>query len=100
MKTASDYRMAPTINEIVGVREERKSRRNRVPAWTKFKKNDIVQFSFNGLTRVGRVTTIVSTGLTILYNIATPTGQWFKGVEQSRIISKQETSTTAYYGKY
>ncbi len=96
----SNYEFASTVNEILGAREERKLRRNRVPAWTKFKKNDIVQFMFNGLTKIGRVTTVAYTGLSVLYNIATPSGQWYKGIEQERIISKVESQMEPGYGRY
>lgn len=95
----STLEFAPTINEILGAREERKLRRNLVPAWTRFKKNDVVQFTFNGLVKVGRITTVACTGLTILYNIATPTGQWYKGIVQEKIIDKLESQMESGYGR-
>lgn len=96
----STLEFAPTVNEILGAREERKLRKRQVPAWTKFKKNDHVSFIFNGLTKIGRITTVAYTGLSVLYNISTPSGQWYKGIEQGKIISKVESQMEPGYGRY
>lgn len=83
--------LSPTINEIVYAQMDRQESSNAllleiVPA--KFKVNDIVEFMFSGIKKIGRVTTVLKRNGANLYNIETKTHQWFQKINQEDILSK------------
>ena len=86
-----NYELFPTVNEILLNRQDLRECKltGRYDfSTTPFKKGDIVEFMFNGLKKIGRITTIFRKGGMHLYNIETKTHQWFQKIEQEDIISK------------
>lgn len=92
-----DFTYAPTVNEIVLNRLERNERRDRrfnrfntlcERGYPEYDRNDIVSFIFNGLVKVGRVTTVIGKGGQWFYNIETALGQWFQKIEQADVRGK------------
>lgn len=83
----------PTVNEIVYQREDRSARwrdsfiSNRP---NKFKVGDIVEFTFSGLRKIGRITTALCRSGICVYNIETRTHQWFQKIDEQSILSKIE----------
>lgn len=86
-----NYNLTPTINEIVYAQIERQERKQSsffVTLPGKFKVDDIVEFMFNEVKKIGRVTTVMNRNGLKLYNIETKTHQWFQKINQEDIISK------------
>lgn len=81
-----------TINEILYNRED--VRRTPEMVFQSFNQRpryevgDNVSFKFNGMSKMGRVTTILFVAGVCLYHIETASHQWFRKVEQDNIIAK------------
>lgn len=85
--------VAPTMNEIVFMKEDCQERRKRLSptiylTQPKYSVGERVEFVFCGTKRIGRVTTIVYRNGMNLYNIETLQHQWFKKISQADIIAK------------
>lgn len=76
-----------TVNEIRFNRQDRREYRLSDFCDTRFRKGDIVEFIFNGLRKIGRITTIFLKGDTYLYNIETRSHQWFQKISQENITN-------------
>lgn len=82
---------APTINEIVMHRQDRELNWMSDLIYSsgrKFNVGDIVEFAFNRLKKVGRITNVIRRNGKTLYNIETKTHQWFQKINQEDILSK------------
>lgn len=53
-----------------------------------FKVGDTVEFMFNGLKKIGRVTNSICRNNQSLYNIETNAHQWFQKINQRDIVAK------------
>ena len=85
-----DLPFAPTINEILYNRPEPAERRDFgfSTGSGRFCVGDIVRFFFGTVIRSGRVTNSTRRGLTQIYIIECAGHTWYRGIEESDIISK------------
>lgn len=88
----TDLPLAPTINEIVYNRPAPAERRDFCfsTGAGHFLVGDIVRFFFGAVIRSGRVTNSTRRGLTQIYNIEADNHVWYRGIEETAIISKLE----------
>lgn len=79
-----------TINEIRYRREQAASKRGLSVVWTtsRYSVGDMVRFCFNGKAYTGRITTSLPNGGVCAYHIETPSGAWYRGIDQQDIIGK------------
>lgn len=87
----TDPSLAPTINEIVYNRPDPAELRDSSGSG-RFLVGDIVLFLFGTIIRSGRVTNSIRRGMTQIYNIESDNHVWFRGIEESVIISKLEAN--------
>lgn len=86
----TDLSLVPTINEIVYNRPEPAERRDFSFSLGsgRFHVGDIVRFFFGTIIRSGRVTTSFRRGLSQIYHIESADHTWYRGIEETAIISK------------
>lgn len=83
------YDIPQTVNEIILQRQEREDARMvsfAKPTAFRYKVGEIVEFDFHGQTKKGRITTAIHKSGVSVYNIETPTHQWFQKIAQEAII--------------
>lgn len=82
------YQEAPTINEILLNREKRKS----VSCYTKrparYSVGDMVEFTFCGMPKIGRISNVECLNGVCSYHIETYNHTWYRFVDQQSIIRK------------
>lgn len=87
-----NYEFAPTINEIVYNRPTPAEHRDYCFSTGAglYLVGDIVRFFFGSVIRSGRVTTSIRCGLKQLYHIEGEGHVWYRGIDETNIISKLE----------
>lgn len=84
-----------TINEIVYQKQDADERKFHNPFLSTqilYNVGDVVEFEFNGMRRVGRITTTMCRNGEAFYHIETVTHTWYQKVKESDIKARLKTA--------